>query len=280
MIDRTERLAQLLHDAILVAEASKERSVLRHLRGARSSLNDAEGANIPMRVDLLSGRVFARGFPVALSRAELAVVVALALNERGIPREALADDLYPAADPRGALDAVKMNIFRARRRVGSPELIRYNAGRYSLGDNVVVEFFRIEREVRRIRSGGTLNDESRDRLDRLRQRIVDGRPAFMLEWSWFDDTERRLRGLANEITIVLAHDALHQEHYQRATELAAELVREDPLDEIAVEIAIRACLLAGNRTAAVLEYRRYSTVLSHEINSHPSADLRALIAGG
>ena len=75
----------------------------------------------------------------------------------------------------------------------------------------------------------------------------------------------------------MARDALQQERYERAIDLAMELVREDPLDEVAAEVAIRAFLLAGNRTAAVLEYRRYASALRREIDSPPSDDLRALV---
>ena len=99
----------------------------------------------------------------------------------------------------------------------------------------------------------------------------------MLEWPWFDDVERRLRDLGHDLTLVLARDALRQERYERAIDLALELVREDPLDEVAAEVAIRAFLLAGNRTAAVLEYRRYASTLRREADIRPSDDLRALV---
>jgi DNA-binding SARP family transcriptional activator len=100
----------------------------------------------------------------------------------------------------------------------------------------------------------------------------------MLEWPWFDDTEERLRKHGRELSTSLARDALHSENYQRALDLAAELVSDDPLDETAAELAIRACLLAGNRAAAILEYRRYASALRVELDSNPSSDLRALVS--
>ncbi|MEA2663930.1 MAG: Bacterial transcriptional activator domain [Candidatus Eremiobacteraeota bacterium] len=277
MIGQTERLAQLLHDAILIAETAREEAVLRHLRGARLSLHESTQADVPVRVDLLSGRVFACGLPVALSRTELAVVIALALNERGLPRELLAEDLHPGFDSTAAAKALKVTVHRARRRIGSADAIYYAGGRYALGKSVDVELPRLETELRHLRFEDTVTTEQRERLERLRQRVLDGRPSFVLEWPWFDETEQRLRELGRELALVLARDALRQERYERAIDLALELVREDPLDEVSAEFAIRAFLLAGNRTAAVLEYRRYASVLRREIDGRPGDGLRALV---
>src|ERR1700681_1173308 len=237
MIERTERLSQLLHDAILIAESSRERAVLRHLRGARLSLQDSAEADVPVRVDLLSGRVFARGVPIPLSRSELAVVIALSLTERGAQREILAEDLYPGTDPAAASNTLKVNVHRVRRRIGSADVIRYASGRYILGEAVDVELPRLEVELRHLQLEGALTLERRDRLERLRQRVLDGRPAFVLEWPWFDEVEQRLRELGRTITLVLARDALCLGRYERAIDLAMEIVREDPLDEVAAEIA-------------------------------------------
>jgi len=79
------------------------------------------------------------------------------------------------------------------------------------------------------------------------------------------------------VTIFLAHDALRHDHFERAIELAEDLSRDDALDESAPDIAIRAYLQAGNRTAAILEYRRYASVLRREADASPSAELRQLI---
>lgn len=277
MIQRTERLTQLLQDAMLIAEQSRDRALLRHLRGARLSLHDSTQPDIPIRVDLLSGRVFSHGLPVPLSRAELAVVIAVSLNERGVSREMLAEDLYPGTDVLAAGNVLKVNVHRVRRRIGSADVIRYSSGRYVLGEIVDVELPRLEVELRRFAIDETLSIERCDRLENLRQRVLDGRPTFVLEWAWFDGVEQRLRELGREITLVLARDALRKERYERAIELATELVHDDPLDEVAAEFAIRAFLFAGNRTAAVLEYRRYASALRREIDSRPSEGLRSLV---
>gem|GEM_PF-2088267 len=271
-----ERLTELLRDAILIAETSRKDAVLRHLRGARISLQESNPAHVPIRVDLLSGRVLKDDVPVAFSRAEAAVVMALALNERGVPRELLAEDLFPNADPVAAGNALKVNVHRARRRIGSKHVIRYDAGRYVLGDGVDVELRRFQAELRHLRLDELLSAEQHDRLTRVRRRIVAGRPEYMLEWPWFDEAERRLRELGRDLTLILARDALRKEQYESAIDLAMELVHEDPLDEISSEFATRACHDAGNRTGATLEFQRYAFV-AQGWNVHRSVDARALL---
>jgi DNA-binding SARP family transcriptional activator len=277
VLDYSDRLSELLGDAILLAEASRDESVLRHLCGAQVSLRESRCADVPIRIDLLSGRVFAHGVPVPLSRAELALTLALALNARDMPRDVLADTLYPDADPVAAVNAVKVNVHRVRRRLSTRDVICQHDSRYALGPAVDVDLPRLEREVRMLRFEHQLTSSVRNRLEDVRRRVRAGRPGFMLEWNWFDDAERRLRAFTRDLTALLARDALNAEQYQVALDLATELTHDDPLDETGPETAIRAFLLAGNHAAAVLEYRRYASTLRREVNVHPSKSLRALV---
>jgi DNA-binding SARP family transcriptional activator len=253
--DRIARLAGLLHEAIRIAEIGRHDVVLRQLREARASLQGPSG---PIQVDLLAGRVLDRGVPVAFSPAELAVVIALALNNRGTSRELLAEDLYPHADPVDAANTLRVNVHRVRHRIGSKDLIRYDAGRYVLGDAVDVELVRFEGELRHIPLDRPLTTEQVAALGLVRHRVLAGRPEFVLAWPWFDEAERRLRELGRDLTLILARDALRKKCNERAIDLAMELVHEDPLDEVSSEFALRALLDTGNRTAAGLEYHRYA----------------------
>jgi DNA-binding SARP family transcriptional activator len=278
VIERVERLDQLLHDAILLAEAPHDNPVARHLRSARLSLHEMRRTEDAVSIDVLAGRVLANGVPIALTRAELALVFALAVHGRaGASRDVLAEDLYPGSAPESALRAMKVTVHRVRRRVGFQDVIRYADHRLLLGDRVGVELPRIERDVHGALVANALDGLQRDRFERLRQRMLDGRPAFLLEWPWFDECEARVRDLTQQISLVLARDALRREHYQHAVDYATDLMHADPLDESAAEIAIRAFLLAGDRTAAILEYRRYASVLRREVDSRPSQSLRALV---
>lgn len=278
MVERTERLAEILQDAMLIAEDSRDPRLLRHLHAARSSLRAWIDASAAIRVDVLAARVFVHGKPAPFTPAELALVIALTLDTSGIGREALAEMLYPGHLPGRSTSVIKVYVHRARRRVGSDGFIRYERGRYRLGDEVDVDVDRLAHEVLRLRlTSEPLSEDMRDRLEQFRTRLTEGRPPFVLEWEWFEETERKLCELARDVTVLLAKDALSRDRYERAIAFAHELARLDPLDELAPEIAIRSFLLAGNRTSAVLEYRKYALVLEREIAAMPPEGLRALL---
>ena len=276
MVERTARLAELLKDAILMAEERPEPDLLTHLREAQSRLRVADEASAPVLVQLVSGRVFLQGLPIALRPRELALVIALALHERGVHRDILKEDLYPELDGHSAVNALKVLVHRVRRRIGCMDVIRFDAGTYRFGDTVAVDLPFIENRLRRFSVANGIEADERDEIVRLRNRLLDGRPAFVLEWEWFDDVERRLRDMARDVGVILGYDALRREQYQRAIDLATELAREDPLDEVATEIAIKGLMLAGNRTAALLEYRRFMSVLRREGAPEPSREIRDL----
>jgi DNA-binding SARP family transcriptional activator len=279
VIDRHERLAVLLEDAVAIAEESNEPALLAYLAAARRAVGEWAEANRPVTVDLLAGRLTLAGAPLRLTQGEFALVAALALNGRGIGREVLAEDLYPGVSPRRAMNALKVYVYRVRRRVGHSNVIRSGGGRYALGNSVDVELFRLESKVRRLRlDDDALSTDTRDGLDRLQRRLSDGRPQFMLDCEWFAETERRICELTRDVTLVLARDALRRGDPGRALALAGDLSHEDPLDEAAPEITIRACLSAGNHLAARCEYERYAGVLRRELRSTPSELLRKLLA--
>jgi DNA-binding SARP family transcriptional activator len=278
VFDRTDLLDQLLHDALLLAERPRDNAVARHLRSARLSLHEMRGRGGRVVIDVLSGRVFSNGLPVPFSRAELALVFALALHgPAGAPRDVLAEDLYPGNGVEAGLRALKVTVHRIRQRIASDAFIRYAERRWFLGENVRLELPQIEKDVHAALVADALDDLQRERFSRLRQRMLDGRPAFLLEWPWFDECETRIQDLCEQMSLVLARDALRRNAYQDAVDYASDLMRADPLNESGAEIAIRAFLLAGDRTAAILEYRRYASVLRREVDSRPSQSLRELV---
>ena len=275
MIEHTVSLADLLRDAIRLAEESSGDAVLRQLRGARMALDDAASCG-PLQVDLFATRVLLRGLPIGLSRSEIAVVFALCLKEHGFSRDELAELLYPGMEYECAANRVKVNIHRARRRIGMTDAICFAAGRYVLGDNTHPELPQLEAQARMLRMHGIPDDVTRARLERTRQRALQVRPPFVLQWAWFESLERRIQDLGHDIGVILARDALNRNRYERAIEIAAELTQEDPLDEAGAELAIRGFLLAGDRAAAVLAYRRYASTVERELDTSP-AELKMLI---
>ncbi len=95
-----------------------------------------------------------------------------------------------------------------------------------------------------------------------------------------DVLESRLRATTHALGAFLADHALLMSDHVRALAIAESLVRLDPLDERAWEIAIRAHLAAGDPGHAMREYRRYAALLSSELDVEPPADLKRLLETG
>ena len=277
MIEPRHRLAEALRDAIACAEDAHDDRSLPHLHAASRMLRETL-PHAPIQVDIISGRVFKSGCPVPVSRAELAVVILLALKEYGLSGEELGDALYPDADACDGLNAVKVTIFRVRRRIGIPNTVRFRSGRYSLGEPVEVELRRIERSLRRWRTTAIFDSADRDALERLRLRLIPSRPPFMQNWTWFQSTERWLRELYREVTTLIARDALRTDRLERAIELAGDLAETDPLDEAAAEIGIRGFLRLGDRTSALVAYHRYAVNIRRELSLSPPQTISALLS--
>jgi DNA-binding SARP family transcriptional activator len=223
-------------------------------------------------VDVLSGQVFSAGERLALSPSQIAVLVILGLKGGRLHRDELAEELYGEAEPRNAVNSLKVAVHRVRRRVGRPDVIRYREGRYEISDWVSVDVPRLSSIPRE-----TLSPAELQALEVLRARLRSGRPSFMLDWSWFDDTERLLRDVEHDITVTLAHHALRSRRHDAAIEFAEDLVRDDPLDESAVEIVLRAFIGLGNSELAAAHYRRYALRISRETDSVPSEELQRLV---
>jgi DNA-binding SARP family transcriptional activator len=276
MTEHRRRLAEALHEAIACAEAVDDDPSLAHLLAASRAVRDSSDAAAVL-VDLISGRVVGREGSLPLTRAELAVVFLLAVFEYGLSGDEIADALYPEADALNGANAVKVGIYRARRRIGVPGAIRQRASRYVLGETVDVELRGIERQCRTWRALPALDRTARDGLGAARLRLAASRPAFMQQWGWFEATERRLRDLYRDVTMALARDALRAGRLEHAIELARELADRDPLDEEAAELGIRAFLRLGDRTSALLAYRRYAFHIRHELSLSPPQAMSALL---
>jgi SARP family transcriptional regulator, regulator of embCAB operon len=272
MVNNTERLSRLLHDAIVEAEGVRTHNeVLWHLRHARISLGELSSPS-GIRIDVLSGQVFSGGVRVALSPSEAALVIALAVRHGSVHRDILAETLYGDSDPRNAANALKVVVHRVRRRLASRDIIHHEHGLYSLAAAVDINFPRTLPRP----SEGALDADERERFETLRHRIIAGRPGFMLEWSWFDAVERSLVDFARDIGLLLARDALCAGRFERAVDIGTELQRDDPLDEAAAEIIVQGLLRIGDRHGADTFYRRYADNVRRECNALPSSQITRL----
>ena len=226
--------------------------MLRHGRQKRAG-EDATScaATAAVSVDLLTGVVLVRGVRALWRRLSLSVVLALATRDRPVLRDELAEDPFPGAS-HGA-NTLKVNVHRVRRRLGIAEAIRNEVGRYALGWCVDVDLPRVAARVRAMRRDGFQCSQGREYLLAIRRRLAPGRPACTRTWSWFEPTERLLSKLWYEVTMMLAQAALRDCRYDDVLKFTTEVLAEDPLDEMATEIAIRASVLCDDRIGAVVQ---------------------------
>ena len=230
----------------------------------------------PRSTSLSTSRIVASPRKGALwtSPALLAVVCALAAHPRGLAQDSLSELLRPEVenDPRRAL---RVYVHRLRRRIGLRDVVRFANGRYVLGPMVDVDFQDVEADIRRARRA-VLSEEDRCRLESYATRFSYGRPPCVARWDWFEPIEEHMRRLARDVDVILARDALLAGNVDRALTLAHRLSVDDPLDEDAQEIAIRASP-GGGSCRCDFQYRRYRELLQRELDEEPSTTLRRLV---
>ena len=192
-------------------------------------------------------------------------------------REALADALYPQAEQDAAMNALKVNLHRVRRLIGFHNVITCDSGRYAIGWCVDVDLSHIEGAVRAARRNGVSSGETSRMLVQIHRRLAPGRPACASGWTWFEETERRINQLGYEVTLLLARHALSERRFEDVFSLTSVLLRGDPMDELAVELAIRASVQSGDRIGAISQFRNFEAALRNELRERPPDALRRLL---
>lgn len=267
----------LIRNALSVALAAGRTEVVSRLEAALSASTGGEAPHYEL--DILAGEVRLGGATIPLSRGERALIIALALQRRPCSREELIELLYPHLDPRTVAGQLKVYLHRVRRRLGDPRAIVFKDDAYRLGSQIAVDLWAIEADVSdATKTRGPLASGARARLHAIRARLVRRNTSWAGEQEWCSTLERRLSTLLFDVTTRLGEAALADGDLATASRLAAEIFEIDPCDERGAELAIRAALTAGDRAAAVQQFRRYERVLKAEFDAEPSAELAALLA--
>jgi ATP/maltotriose-dependent transcriptional regulator MalT/DNA-binding SARP family transcriptional activator len=230
-----------------------------------------------LEVHLADGTVRSAGRAISLSERELALLVALAVRRETVPRARLADFLWPELDEYAARNALSVCLHRLRHHLGNEQVILRSKDGYALHDDVRVDLWEIDRTVVALRSRHALSDAERRALAAIHEKLRARRPERMLQWEWFEATERHLNELRLEVTGRLANDALSHANPRRALELAEEMIGYDACDEAARQIAITAHLAMGDRAAAMRQYRQYRDTLLAELQVEPSKEIKHLV---
>ncbi len=266
---------QLVSAVYAVADKRAERGMLSPFM---QRLERRREERVPvLEVQLAGGEVRSAGQPVSLSEREFALLVALALRREVVPRSRLADLLWPELDDYAARNALSVCLHRLRHHLGNDAAIVRSREGYALHDDVSVDLWEIDRAVAGLRSRPALSDGERRILTGMHEKLRARRPDRMLQWEWFEATDRHLNELRLEVAGRLGKDALSHGDPHRALELAREMIGYDACDESARQIAITAHLAVGDRGAALRQYRQYRDILASELQVEPSSEIKHLV---
>jgi len=234
-------------------------------------------ASAPLTVLLTAGAVETAGVEVDLSEREFALLAALSIRRETVPRARLTDLLWPELDEYAARNALSVCLHRLRQHLRTDQSVVRKKDGYALHDDVRVDLWEIDRIVTAVRARTALADGDRRLLAGVYDQLRRKRPQRMLQWDWFEPTERHIRELRLEVAHRLAADALSHGQVHRALELAEEMIGYDPCDEAGRELAITAHLRRGDRAAAMRQYRQYRETLQAELQCEPSDEIKQLV---
>ena len=205
------------------------------------------------------------------TRKAVALLAHLAVSDRPRPREALADLLWPEADPEHARGALRRTLSTLRAVVGHGlvEATRDHVRLVKGTDlQIDVDRFRTLRQQRELERAVEVFCGSF-----LEGFAVRDAPAF-------EDWVRQEGDVLNrELTttladLVAAHEAAGNP--RAALPIASRWLALDPLHEPAHQAVIRCYAATGDRAAALLQYRTCARTLSRELGVPPLTETTQL----
>jgi DNA-binding SARP family transcriptional activator/tetratricopeptide (TPR) repeat protein len=230
-----------------------------------------------IRVDVLTRSVYRNGVPLALPERELALVLALARQRKFYTRCEIAALVWPDSDEDAARETFNSCLYRLRQRL--PDVVTYSREGYRLHEHVRVDLRELEHWVSSLSLRRPLRDQERIVFRALYERLrsTTGPADDDERWAWLNPIVRRADDMRRTVAERLAGEALRRGECDEALMLARQLVADDPCDEAAREIAVRAHLQLGRRGEALREFRQYRDVLQRELEAEPSAQLAGLL---
>jgi len=164
-------------------------------------------------------------------------------------------------------------LHRLRKRCGGAGVVLAGRHGYRLSPELTVDLLEARRLVSRIGTDGyhALNEDEKHRLDQVA--LGTHRASLVAP----ESVERVLLPVRRRVRIELARERQSRGDWQGALVISRAMLADDPCEESAHEIAIRAHLLEGNRFAALAQWADYKTALHHELDAAPNPELRKLI---
>lgn len=212
-----------------------------------------------------------------LSERELELILFLAARRRAYTREEIIDALWP---DRTAGDSTVLRVYvnRVRTKLGDRKAITLDGTLYKLGSHISVDLDEIERALVSARNAWPMTETARARLSTCFERFGIEQSPLTNQWPWFNAVAVRMDAAVREAATLLARDAADRRDFPRAADLCNRILESDPCDEPAREVLIRSHLSAGNRQAALREFRAYRDAMARDLGAQPSAGLVGLIS--
>jgi DNA-binding SARP family transcriptional activator len=227
-------------------------------------------------IDVLNGTIRRGEQFVMVTRQQRAIVMALALNRSGLSAERLFDLLYSDRGSSRANAAIRVHVYRLRRRLGL-DFIATRDSLYTLGSTVAVS---LPDELCVKRSKHNLRALAPDEIESLSAyaRTLRSPGAPGLEYyDWYGAALARYRQSGRDLALAIVRELAARGRHLDAIEVAMELVREDSCDEEAWEEVIRSHLSEGRRPAAVRGYQSLCAALKKDLGLRPSSSLVRLL---
>ena len=239
-------------------------------RRGRDSDNEPREA----RLELLDGcAVSLMGQPVALPLSSQRLLALLALHQRPLQRTYVAGTLW--ADYAEQRSVANLRTALARLPLMAGRLVEVVGRQLRLAMWVSVDARETAALAERVIDG----DEDILRMKGLHRRLMDD---LLPDWyeDWVQAEQERYRELRLHALEALCEGLTRLQAFGPAIEAGLAAVAGEPLRESARRALIRAYLAEGNQAAAVLQYRKFHSLLDGELGLSPSRSLTNLVTVG
>lgn len=204
----------------------------------------------------------------------------LLLHPEGRTRDQVGLALWPDASSAQVRNNFHVTAHHLRKALGRAAWLRFDRDRYQInagaGANVEFDAAQFEMQVtdgiRRARRGSVQVDSLRGALALYRGGFAEDEPFG----DWQVEVRDRLARLHAEGLEQLGAALLAESRYDEAATVFERLIRQEDLHEDAYRALMICRARAGDRIAAIREYRRLESLFKKELESEPSPETATL----
>jgi LuxR family maltose regulon positive regulatory protein len=194
----------------------------------------------------------------------------------GLPKETVGTIFWPESSPSQLKLKFKNAIYRLRQALGGQEVVLFEEDYYRFNRALDYEYD-VEAFWRKLEQAqGTTDPGEQAAAYRSVIRLYKGPylPEVDGDWVWLE--REQLAQAYMEAVLTLAKLHLEAKEYGVALEYCRRALAEDPCQEEAHRLAMRAHAATGNRAAVVRQFERCRQALLNEVNVPPSSQTTAL----